>query len=263
MALLGFALSATGFICLIPAACPHTLPISYLTIVPDTEYVHLELTFNPFELNFYSELDWDKNGRLNPVEWEEHEREITRLVLGGLTLRADGKVIQPEVAGTTLHRDSHHATLRAHYRVSQPKQTFTVQSTLATLTSGSHFTQVTYGRGDQAQAARLDLFNASATFQPATIGRTAPETGATLTPSTGTRPGNRAGLSSSPKPYPASPLSASESELVWAGLIVMVALPVLAWGLAMTRYARRKARCPMKPGPGLPEAATSKLSRML
>lgn len=142
----------------------HTLPISYLTVVPDTEYLHLELTLNPFELSFFAELDGNRNGRLDPGEWESQQATVTEKLLAALEVTVAGKAVRAETAGVAPDLDSHHATLRAHYRVDARSAAVTVTSGLAGLTSGSHFTQVTFGAGGQRQTARLDSLSPSVTL---------------------------------------------------------------------------------------------------
>lgn len=143
----------------------HTLPVSFLRVVPDADYLHLELTFNPFELTFFSELDANKNGRVDPREWEAQQSNATRRILGCLKVRVGGKVVAAGVAGISPDFDSHHATLRAHYAADARRCSVTIESSLATLTSGSHFTQVTFGRDAGVQSARLDMQSTTATFE--------------------------------------------------------------------------------------------------
>src|SRR6516162_1953817 len=87
--------------------CAHTLPISYLYLVVGTNYLHLELTFNPFELNFFSELDTNKNGRLEPAELEGKQERVTTRILECLQVYVDGKLVKAEVAGLMPDIDSH------------------------------------------------------------------------------------------------------------------------------------------------------------
>jgi hypothetical protein len=46
-----FAAILAMLVCL-PAANAHMLPISYLTVVPDTTHVHVEFVVNPYDCNF-------------------------------------------------------------------------------------------------------------------------------------------------------------------------------------------------------------------
>ena len=143
----------------------HTLPISYLYLVPDADYVHLELMLNPFELSFFSELDQNKNGQLEPAELEAQKENVTRQLVGSLKLKVNGKVIPAETAGLTPDVDSHHLTLRAHYRVDARRSALTIESTLPRITSGSHLTQVTYMRAAKRQLAQLDMQSPTARFE--------------------------------------------------------------------------------------------------
>ena len=146
--------------------CAHTLPISYLFVVADVDYVHVELSFNPFELASFSEFDTNKNARLDPAEFESQGAKITKLLLENLTLRVDGKEVTAENAGLAPDGDSHHATLRAHYRVKAREAVVSLESNLQRVTSSSHLTQVHCLRGGERQLAQLDSQRHQATFQP-------------------------------------------------------------------------------------------------
>jgi hypothetical protein len=161
----------------------HTLPISYLYVVPDTDYVHLELTLNPFELSFFSELDRNKNGLLEPPELEAQKENVARRLVGAIKLRVNGHIVPTEVAGLTLDMDSHHLTLRAHYRVDARRAPLTVESALPELTSGSHLTQATYLRAGQRQLAQLDMQSRVVTFDGEKMAKPAAPRSAVLTES--------------------------------------------------------------------------------
>lgn len=143
----------------------HTLPISQLFVVTDVDYVHIELSFNPFELASFSEVDTNKNGRLDPPEVESQGDRITRLLLKHLTLLVDGKKVSAETAGISPDADSHHATLRAHYRVKARGATITIESNLQKVTSSSHLTQVNCLSGGERHLAQLDAQSRKATFE--------------------------------------------------------------------------------------------------
>ena len=149
------------------SAWGHTLPISYLTVVPDKDYVHLELIINPFELSFFSELERNQAGLLAPIELSRQEEPVARRIADCLKLRVKGRLFAPEVAGVTSDIDSHHLTLRAHYRVDARRSPLTLECRLVDVTSGSHFTQVTYSSPDGQQLATLDQQTRSITFTPA------------------------------------------------------------------------------------------------
>ena len=146
--------------------CAHTLPISYLAVVPDSDYLHLELTLNPFELSFFSELDKDHDGQINPAELEAQQTNATRRILECLTVRVAGKPVTAEVAGISPDIGSHHITLRAQYPVDARHSALTIESNLATITSGSHLTQVTCSRTGRRQLAQLDMQSPAVTFAP-------------------------------------------------------------------------------------------------
>ncbi|MBM3881018.1 MAG: hypothetical protein FJ387_15070 [Verrucomicrobia bacterium] len=160
----GPCLVAALLLAVVPLTRAHTLPISYLTVVPGAEFLHLELTLNPFELSFFSELDKNRNARLDPAELEAHETTLTARLTECLQIATAQGRWSPAVAGLALDPDSHHCTLRAHYPVDVRHQAFSIESKLAALTSGSHVTQVTCRGVDGTEAARLDLLSAKVTF---------------------------------------------------------------------------------------------------
>jgi hypothetical protein len=166
----GFANWQTSLACLglvlAAGAMAHTLPISYLYLASDADYLHCELTLNPFELSFFSEIDRNHNRRLEAGELAATERVISKRILGCLKIEVDGKPVPAEVAGLNGDQDSHHVTLRAHYRVDARSARLRLESTLSALTSGSHVTQVTFRDGNQSQVARLDMQSTSVTFEP-------------------------------------------------------------------------------------------------
>lgn len=146
----------------------HTLPISYLFVVTDVDYVHVELSFNPFELACFSEIDTNKNGRLDPPEVGSQGDRIARLLLEKLTLTVDGRKVEAENAGLVPDADTHHARLRAHYRVKAHGAAVTIESSLQGITSSSHLTQVSFLSGGERQLAQLDSQSGKATFKPVT-----------------------------------------------------------------------------------------------
>jgi hypothetical protein len=147
-------------------ASAHTLPISYLRLVPDADYLHLELVFNPFELTFLSEVDENKDGELSLAELQAHGQVVADRVVGALKLSVGGRELRPETAGMDPDLSGHHVRLRAHYKVDARQQPLTVESDLAALTSASHLTQVTYANGERSQLAQLDPQSRTVTFQP-------------------------------------------------------------------------------------------------
>jgi hypothetical protein len=145
-------------------AMAHTLPISYVFVVTDKDYVHLELSFNPFELASFTELDANKNGRLDPEELTGSPDKLTRQILDHLILSADGTPVAAETAGISPDADSHHATLRAHYRVETRRAALTLASSLQDITSSSHLSQVNFLRDGKPQLAQLDSQSRKVTF---------------------------------------------------------------------------------------------------
>lgn len=137
-------------------ATAHTLPISYVFVVADKDYVHLELSFNPFELANFTEFDTNKNSRLDPEEMDSAQEKLPQQILAHLKLSADGKPVAAETAGLSPDADSHHATLRAHYPVNASRATLTLESTLQEITTSSHLTQVNFLRDGIPQLAQLD-----------------------------------------------------------------------------------------------------------
>ncbi|MCW5553770.1 MAG: hypothetical protein KIS67_16630 [Verrucomicrobiae bacterium] len=146
----------------------HTLPISYLFVVTDVDYVHVELSFNPFELAGFSEIDTNRNGRLDPAEVRSQGDKLTRLLVEHLTVTVDRKRMIPETAGILPEADSHHAVLRAHYRVKAHGKSVSLESSLQKVTSSSHLTQVNFLSGGERQLAQLDSQSGKVTFKPTT-----------------------------------------------------------------------------------------------
>ena len=145
----------------------HTIPVSYLTIVPDKDFVHVELVLNPFELSFFSEIDTNRNGLLDRDELARFEEIGTRKLLEAIELRVEGKLVQAEVAGASLAVDSHHMILRAHFPVDARAVPISVGCSLAKITSGGHVTSVKYVNQGHRQSALLDTEKGLVSFKPA------------------------------------------------------------------------------------------------
>lgn len=154
----------------------HTLPISTLTLAPDENYLRLGLTLNPFELTFFSELDANHNGYLEPMDWQGLGEKIALRILDAVSVRVDGRLVAPDIAGLTQSYESHHITVRAHYRVEARRATVSVESKLSGITSGAHLTQVSFGNRDHSQAARLDAQSSQARFEPVEKPAAVPDT---------------------------------------------------------------------------------------
>lgn len=144
----------------------HSLPISYLLLVADADYVHLELTFNPFELPQFAEADTNANRRLDPGELEACGERLARAVLEHLTLRVTGREVTAETAGLTADPDSHHVTLRAHFRAAVGEGRIAIESRLPQALGSAHLTQVKCVRGDDTAFAQLGSRSPRATFPP-------------------------------------------------------------------------------------------------
>lgn len=161
------------FGCLVAAAMlvvfnagAHTLPISYLRIQPEADYLHLELTFNAFEMSFISELDDNKDGELDATELKAHGQVLADRVAGALKVSVGGKPMVAETVGMDPDMTGHHVRVRAHYKVDARRLPVTVESGLNAITSSSHLIQVTYSAEGQQRLAQLDMQNTKATFQP-------------------------------------------------------------------------------------------------
>jgi len=144
----------------------HTLPISYLRVVVDADYLHLELVFNPFELRFMPELDDNKDAELNLAELAAHGQLLADRVVGALKLSTGDTTLRPETVGMDPDLNGHHVRARAHYKVDARRVPLTIETQLPALTSESHLTQVTYLNGENQQLAQLDPHSHKVTFQP-------------------------------------------------------------------------------------------------
>lgn len=185
------AVLAAGMLMFFDLRAPaHTLPISYVFVVTDKDYVHLELSFNPFELAIFTEVDANRNGRLEPEELAGSEDLLTRQILDHLRLSADGKPVAAETAGIVPDADSHHATLRAHYPVAAAHAALSLESRLQAITSSSHLSQVNFLRDGKPQLAQLDSQSHHVTFRapaPVAAGSAPAAGGPTGVPASGRR----------------------------------------------------------------------------
>ncbi len=158
----------TAVTLLTSAAAAHTLPVSYLRLSTDADYLHFELIFNPFELTFMSEVDDNHDAELSPAELELHGQKLADRVVGAFHLSAGGKPLRPETAGMDPDLNGHHVRVRAHYKVDARRLPLTLESNLIAIMSASHLTQVTYVNGDVCQMAQLDSQSRKVTFEPPT-----------------------------------------------------------------------------------------------
>jgi hypothetical protein len=150
---------------LTPSLRAHTIPVSYLTVVPSEDYIHVELRLNSFELSFFAEIDTNRNRRLDPPELERHEEQIAATVFERVELEAGGRRIEPEVLGITTAAD-HHLTLRGQYPADVRGRRLIVRCNLVGVTHAGHVTVIKYGAGDQIQSALLEGGESEAEFGP-------------------------------------------------------------------------------------------------
>ena len=156
--------AALGMLAL--GAGAHTLPISYLHLVPDADYLHLELVFNAFELTFMSEVDENKDGELSPAGLQAHGQMMADRVVAALKLSVAGREIHSETAGMDPDINGRQVRLRARYKVDARRLPLTLESDLHSLASTSLVTQVTYAHPSGTQAAQLDSQSRKVTFTP-------------------------------------------------------------------------------------------------
>jgi hypothetical protein len=142
----------------------HTLPVSYLRMVANPDYLHIELIFNPFELTFVNEVDENKDGELDPGELKKHGQLVAKRVSTALKVTVDGKIISAETVGMDPDMSGHHVRLRAHYKIDARLLPVTLVSELGSITSSSHLVQVTFLRGEVRQLAQLDSHSKKVTF---------------------------------------------------------------------------------------------------
>jgi hypothetical protein len=142
----------------------HALAISTLTLVPDEGYLHLDLTLNAVDLTFFSELDANRDGRLDPAEWTAQGEKIAGRILEHLKVCVNDRSIAPEIAGLSQSCGSQQIAVRAHFPVDARKAAVSLQSQLSQLTSVSHVTQVKFRRGNREQVARFDMQSDKVTF---------------------------------------------------------------------------------------------------
>lgn len=154
------------FVASFSLAQAHDIPISELSMVPDASQVHIELRLNIFELKFASEIDNNKNRRIEKEEFEGNQKAIKQRILESLELKSDGEVVNVQASAIRLD-DSHHIIFRAHYPINAYKQSLKLVSELQSLTNQSHVTLVNFGNAeDNKQLAKLDNRLHSATFSP-------------------------------------------------------------------------------------------------
>jgi hypothetical protein len=162
--LLGAAILAGAMALFSARAAAHTLPVSHVLLVADKDYIHLELSFNPFELANFSQTDTNRNGRPDLLELPPEADRLAGRILAHLALRADGIPLAAETSGIFPDTGTHHATLRAHYRVDASRAAITLESSLQDIMGGSHLSQVSFLRAGKRELAQLDSQSRKATF---------------------------------------------------------------------------------------------------
>jgi len=148
------------------AARAHDLPISNMTIVPDEQAMHVELVLNVGELNFASEIDLDKDGRIDLAELDKLGDEIARRIVSFLAFRVDDRPVELQNCGIVPDLGAHHLTVRAHYDVDARTAAVALQSRLVALTQGSHVLEIVFQRPSGRQLARLDGHASTVLFEP-------------------------------------------------------------------------------------------------
>jgi hypothetical protein len=144
----------------------HTLPISYLRLQAEADYLHLEFTFNAFEVSFFSELDDNHDGELDAAELKAHGQVLADRVVAALKVSVGDQLLAPETVGMDPDMAGHHVRLRAHYKLDARHVPLTLESGLDGITSSSHLIQVTYAQDGQQRLGQLDTQTRKLTFQP-------------------------------------------------------------------------------------------------
>lgn len=147
------------------AVYAHDLPVSELKLVADKDRLHLEIMLNAWELQFFNELDADKNGLLNPQELKGPEEQIARRIVESLDLRVAGAPVTADIVGIVPDYNTHHLTIRAHYPVDAAEATVEVGSRLAALTSAAHIVNVTLQRAGETERASISNSDSVARFR--------------------------------------------------------------------------------------------------
>jgi hypothetical protein len=144
----------------------HDLPISEMQIVTATDTMHVELVINTSELHATSELDRNRDGHLAYAELAPHGEMIARRVFNLLTFSVAGHPLQADVCGIVPHPNTHHLTVRAHYRVDARNAVIALESRLFSIVPGAHVMQITLHRPGKRQVARLSANSSTVVFSP-------------------------------------------------------------------------------------------------
>lgn len=142
----------------------HNLPISEMNIVADEEEMHVELVVNSSELHLIAELDHNGNGQLEYSELHAEGERIARRILSLLTFRIGDRPLEVDVCGILPNPNTHHLTVRAHYRADARYDALSVQSRLFSLAANAHVTQVTFRRPGKRHVGRLSATDPTVHF---------------------------------------------------------------------------------------------------
>ena len=156
-----------AFGCLAAAANAHMLPICYLTVVPDTTHVHVEFVVNPYELQFFSEVDKNHNNVLDPEELGPFERLAKAYLVNLIEVQVGGKLIPADVAGANLAVGTHHVVIRAHYPVDARHVPMSIHCNLWGVLRNSDVIIVKYINEGRTQSRLVDSSKKLVTFDPA------------------------------------------------------------------------------------------------
>jgi hypothetical protein len=149
------------------AANAHMLPISYLTVVPDKTHVHVEFVVNPYELQFFSEVDKNHNNVLDPEELGAFERLAKAYLANLIEIQVGGKLIKADVAGANLAVGTHHVVIRAHYPVDARDVPISIHCNLWGVLRTSDVIIIKYINKGRTQSRLLESGKKVVTFDPA------------------------------------------------------------------------------------------------
>lgn len=152
---------------LVTGVSAHTLPISYLTVVPDTTHVHVEFVVNPYELQFFSQVDKNHNNVLDPKELAPFERLAREYLVSLIKLHVGGKVVAADVAGASLAPGTHHVVIRVHYPVDARNVPLAIGCNLWSVLRNSDVIIVKYINHGRTQSRLVDSSKKLVTFDPA------------------------------------------------------------------------------------------------
>ena len=156
--------SVAWLLCEAESTSAHDLPLSEMMLVAGEDRLHLEIVLNAPELMFFSELDLDKNGHVNPAELAGREEQVARRVVDCVEIWVADHLVHADVAGIVPNHNTHHLTIRAHYPVDATRATVDISSRLAAITHAAHLLQITFRRPLAIQKASLAANRSKARF---------------------------------------------------------------------------------------------------